>query len=330
MVKTLLNLGRASNLPTVWTNILAAAVLAQTNPLTTRQNTALYETSNQLYFQWANNSNASLIWFGTLLALSMMYLGGMFLNDAFDAQWDKNHNPSRPIASGEISEKSVWLLGTALIACAIILIGTQYQSYTKPHFTSTVTNDAPSQNNLFQDYYGWLAAALLAMCIIAYNVWHKRYAHSAFIMGGCRLGVYAIAALLLAQLTSHVVIAAFSLLLYIAGLTYLARLEQANKVTNLWPLLLISSPIFVAFWHGYRSLYFWFYLFGFCFWVHSRLNFIIGKKQANVKKCILGLLAAVPLVDGLMLASVDAYIPSLICLTVFLLLPTLQRWITAT
>ena len=54
-----LRLGRISNLPTVWTNVLAGALLAGGGLADVR---------------------VPLL----MLALSMFYLGGMFLNDAFD------------------------------------------------------------------------------------------------------------------------------------------------------------------------------------------------------------------------------------------------------
>ncbi|MFP3345375.1 hypothetical protein R0J87_23115, partial [Halomonas sp. SIMBA_159] len=38
-----------------------------------------------------------MLWAGCLLSLSLMYLAGMFLNDAFDANWDRHNNNARPI-----------------------------------------------------------------------------------------------------------------------------------------------------------------------------------------------------------------------------------------
>ncbi|MFT5162583.1 MAG: 4-hydroxybenzoate polyprenyltransferase [Alteromonadaceae bacterium] len=303
-IKTLLIVGRVSNLPTVWTNILAAAILAQAglNPTL------------------AGGYPEPVLWLGTLLALSTMYLGGMFLNDAFDADWDKQNNPSRPIAAGQISARTVWVIGIGLVLFSVIIIGYLYQSTLVQQYSI----------NRYQQHYGWLAGVLLASTIIAYNAWHKQFAHSAFIMGACRFGVYLVAALLLAELTFKVTLVALSLLLYIAGLTYLARQEHLNKITRLWPLLLLFSPVAVALLSGFDSLYFWLYLVGFVGWVVSRLRFVLGAQPPNVKACIGGLLAAIPLLDGLMLASVDALIPSLICLLVFFIIPGLHRWVSGT
>src|SRR5438552_1050327 len=70
--RTYLELCRASNLPTVWTNVLAAVVL----------------------------SGAAVLSVPALLAmvsLSLMYVGGMTLNDVLDVDEDRARKPSRPI-----------------------------------------------------------------------------------------------------------------------------------------------------------------------------------------------------------------------------------------
>lgn len=288
VMQALLTVGRVSNLPTVWTNVLAAAIIAQSELVASQ-----------------------LVWFMTFLALSLMYLGGMFLNDAFDAPWDKLNNPSRPIAAGQISASLVWVLGIGMMLIAVVLIGIFY---------------LPQANTLL----GWLAALSLAACIVLYNAWHKTFAHAAFIMGGCRFGVYVVAALLLAEPNIMVILAAFSLLLYIAGLTYLARLEHVNQIGGYWPLILLFSPVLVSVFVGFDDWFYWLYLLGFVGWVVTRLRFILVSEQVNVKACIGGLLAAIPLFDGLMLASVGAYWPSMICLLVFLIIPKLHRWVSGT
>ena len=91
MGKTLLALCRVSNLPTVWMNVLAAAVLAQTAPVW-----------SQVVF--------------LMIALSASYCGGMVLNDYFDRDYDAREQPFRPIPSGRISPDAVLGVGTALLA----------------------------------------------------------------------------------------------------------------------------------------------------------------------------------------------------------------------
>ncbi|MEX5611657.1 prenyltransferase, partial [Pseudomonas protegens] len=80
---TWLTLGRVSNLPTVWTNALAAARLAS-------RATTLAPPS-------------PLVWTLLLVALSALYLAGMLLNDLMDADWDQQHHNPRPIVLGLVS-----------------------------------------------------------------------------------------------------------------------------------------------------------------------------------------------------------------------------------
>ena len=55
--------------------------------------------------------------FGLLiLGATGLYVGGMYLNDACDAVWDRKHRPERPIPSGLIAEKTVWSLGIGMMA----------------------------------------------------------------------------------------------------------------------------------------------------------------------------------------------------------------------
>ena len=73
-----LRLSRISNLPTVWSNVLVGALLAG-GSLADRRLPLL------------------------MLALSLFYTGGMFLNDAFDRDFDAKHRPERPIPAGEVT-----------------------------------------------------------------------------------------------------------------------------------------------------------------------------------------------------------------------------------
>jgi len=301
-VKTWLTLGRISNLPSVWTNVFAAALLAQASVL-----------SNQTFAPLTSGPPITL-WLGCLCALSLMYLGGMFLNDAFDANCDREHANSRPIANGDVSVSVVWINGLSMLVLGVVLVGVLYQ------YRGESTGGA---------FWGWLAALTLALTITVYNAAHKLFSHSAWFMGACRLGIYVIAALLLAELTQALLLAAVSLLLYIAGITYIARNEHDNRLLSRWPLLLLFSPLAVGCYLGYQHIYFWLFAAGFCYWLVTRIK-LLNTPTPNIRGCIGGLLAAIPLFDGLILASINLVWPSLICLLVFFTLPKLQRWISAT
>jgi 4-hydroxybenzoate polyprenyltransferase len=93
-----LSLARASNLPTVWTNAVAAWAVAG------------------MALQWW-----PLLWLS--LAGSLLYAGGCTLNDAFDAKWDAARRPERPIPSGKLSAQEVWLVGLLELGLGLGLLG---------------------------------------------------------------------------------------------------------------------------------------------------------------------------------------------------------------
>lgn len=89
--RSYLLLSRVSNLPTVWTNVLAAAVVAVRSP-----------------------SRVAVV--HVAVAASLFYVGGMFLNDACDHRFDARHRPDRPIPSGDVSLSRTFLIGFTLMA----------------------------------------------------------------------------------------------------------------------------------------------------------------------------------------------------------------------
>jgi 4-hydroxybenzoate polyprenyltransferase len=96
-LSTLLRLGRISNIPTVWTNVLAASVIAGGEP---------------------NPGRMALI----ILAMSAFYVGGMYLNDFFDREIDARDRPERPIHAGEIRAGTVSSIGFGLLATGVALM----------------------------------------------------------------------------------------------------------------------------------------------------------------------------------------------------------------
>ena len=126
-LRTLLILGRISNLPTVWSNCLAG---------------------------WILGGSGSALRFILLCAgASLLYIGGMYLNDAFDAQFDQQHRRERPIPSGAISERAVWQLGFAWLALGLLLLSSL-------------------------GFATAFLALLLALTILLYDAIHKIFAFS--------------------------------------------------------------------------------------------------------------------------------------------------------
>ncbi|RJR32377.1 MAG: prenyltransferase [Desulfobacteraceae bacterium] len=92
-LKPYLALCRVSNLPTVWTNVLAAVVLS--------------------------GGGTVALFLLLLLSMSLFYTGGMCLNDLCDAEQDRIRKPFRPIPSGRISISSAMVLTAILFALGL-------------------------------------------------------------------------------------------------------------------------------------------------------------------------------------------------------------------
>src|SRR5262249_10189704 len=196
-LSTLLTLGRVSNLPTVWTNVVAGTVLAGG--------------------AWQSGRVAAV-----LVAASLLYLGGMYLNDYFDRAVDARERPGRPIPAGDVSAGMVAAIGSGLLATGVAVL-------MPTGFAATV-----------------IGLALVGL-IVAYDRFHKGNPVSPVMMGACRMLVYfAGGVAVTGDVPGPVVSAGLALLAYVAGLTYAARQESLDRVGNLWPLLVLSAPMFLA------------------------------------------------------------------------------------
>jgi|APTNR8051073442_1049403.scaffolds.fasta_scaffold01377_6 hypothetical protein len=94
-----LELSRISNLPTVWTNILAAWAVA---------------FGGFQYYQLGM----------LMLGGSFLYTAGMILNDVADVRFDRQFRPERPIPSGRVSLAAALVVTVVLLGCgAWLMIG---------------------------------------------------------------------------------------------------------------------------------------------------------------------------------------------------------------
>ena len=167
-------LARISNLPTVWTNVLAAVILAGAPPAAVMP---------------------------AIVAASLFYTGGMFLNDAFDAGFDARMRADRPIPAGDVSRAEVFAAGAALIAAGE---GTLWWAL----------HPGPA--------LAWGVA--LAAAITFYDVKHKGQSFGPVVMGLCRALVYAVAAAAaVGAVSAPVAIAGGVMWLYVIGLTWVAK-----------------------------------------------------------------------------------------------------------
>lgn len=97
-LKAYLDLCRVSNLPTVWTNVIAASLLSGSEP-------------------------RSAVLFLAAVAVSCFYLAGMALNDLCDREHDQLHRASRPIPSGRICPSHARACTVSLFTVGFLLLG---------------------------------------------------------------------------------------------------------------------------------------------------------------------------------------------------------------
>ncbi len=305
-----LHLARISNLPTVWTNVTAAWVLAHGPLLDVR-----------------------LAWI--LLAGSLIYTGGMILNDAADVKFDREHRKERPIPSGQVGVRSAWVVSCCLLFVGgVIAIG--YGA--NPQITG-----------------------LLLGAIVFYDLYHKRWEGSVIIMGSCRLLLYLMAASAVAPFSAvsqkgamyffgaewhyqtdflpagPMLVLPYALALgcYIVGITLAARMEHKNDnlpvATSLFAFALLYTPAIVCAMRfsatGGSPLQIG--VLGVFALLVAYATHTLRKGGPAIGQAVGWLLAGIAIVDALAIASVS--IP--LALGFVVLAPLLrlwQRWVAAT
>jgi hypothetical protein len=281
-LRTLLVLGRVSNLPTVWSNCLAGWWLAG-----------------------GENYKALPL---LLAGASFLYIGGMFLNDAFDVGFDRQRRAERPIPSGQITAAAVWKFGFAWLALGILLL-------------------------LWVGKVEGILGIILAVFILTYDATHKFITASPWLMGACRFWVYVIAGAAGADgLNGWPIACGVALALYIVGLSYVARRESFRGPIPFWPLLFLAAPVILAMFMncgkflppalvvsavmaGWTTYCVWPVFFG---------------SEANVGIIVSNLLAGIVFVDWLAVAPGGSRWLAVILLMLFGLTKLLQKFVPAT
>ena len=285
-LRTYLVLGRVSNLPTVWTNALAGTVLSMAVP---------------------GLSNGQM--FALLVSLSLFYLGGMYLNDAFDAEIDAAERSNRPIPTGKISVGKVWSMGWLMLIAATCV-----------GFSLGIK--------------AGLAGIGLGASIVLYDWLHKRTALSPVLMGACRFLTYFMAAFAAGDLPSAVLVGAVGLFAHVVGLTYAAKQEAYNRIGNAWPLVVLAIPALIGAWLSYHPLFVnvvaWALLGAYVLWTLWALRFLFRRKPGDVPRAVVSLIAGISLFDAVMIASVGATILAAFAVIGFLLTLLLQRVVPGT
>ncbi len=252
-LRTALVLGRVSNLPTVLSNALAGAAA----------------------------SGGALAAVGApAFGLTLFYVGGMYLNDAFDAPIDARERPTRPIPSGAASRPVVFAAGFLMLAAGLALA-----------LTSLVTA---------------ATGALLAACIVLYDAAHKGISVAPLIMGACRVLCYVFAAAATGGDVGAppLALGAAGLFLHIVGLTYAARQEGYDRIEAISPLAALAGAVVIALYLSRGSLLALFCAFALAGTVALALRLLLRRQQMGDSSRAVGLLiAATSLYDAALIAG---------------------------
>jgi 4-hydroxybenzoate polyprenyltransferase len=292
-LRTLLILGRVSNLPTVWSNLLAGWTL-----------------------NWGDFRPAPLALL--LTGGSLLYVGGMYLNDFCDAEFDARFCPQRPIPSGQISRRTVGSMAVLWFMTGFACL------FTLGPQTAAV-------------------ALLLIVAIVIYDFHHKGVPWAPLAMGTCRLLLYPLAAFatgpnVFGSFIFGVMAAAIAMGLYVAGITYLARGESRPQKPTRWALILLVLPIAFAFGvhaaltdplRPISAMSCVLFSALFLYWMAWMLVPFWRKTNLSLGRVVSGLLAGIVLVDMLLLTNMVGPL-GIVLAPLFGLALLLQRVIPAT
>jgi 4-hydroxybenzoate polyprenyltransferase len=191
-----MRLARGANLPTVWSNLLAAwAINAGAGPSLRW----MPEWTGMDFFNFT-----VMAWL--LIGGSLIYAGGCFLNDACDHEFDRQHRPERPIPSGDLTLSQVWLLGIGQMALGA---------------WSLIAGAGCS----------WEWTVGLLFCILAYDLIHKKTAWGILLMGGCRSLLWMTAGTAASGMSPAPLLYVWAIAVgaYVVGISWYARTESKTS-----------------------------------------------------------------------------------------------------
>lgn len=277
-------LGRVSNLPTVWSNVLAAWLLG------------------------GGGSVGRCLW--ALAGGSLIYVGGMFLNDACDVEFDRAHRAERPIPAGQVVAAAVWAAGFGLLLAGWVCFARLGMA-------------------------GMGFGLLLVVAVVAYDVVHKAVSFAPVLMALCRVLLFLAAGSAASEgIAGQTVWSALVLGLYVVGLSYVARRESAGGAMAYGPLLLLTAPLVLAAFtnptHAWGRAFVLMPVVIFAVWTLRCLSLLWrGGGAAGARAGVSGLLAGIVWVD--VVAVMPPGSPfGMLFLTLFVLSLLLQRVVPAT
>jgi 4-hydroxybenzoate polyprenyltransferase len=243
------------------------------------------------------------------LAVILLYMGGMALNDVVDLEVDRRQRPGRPLPSGRISPAAArrfaifCLLGgwavTALLGTTALLLG-----------------------------------SILAAAIVIYDMIHRLTATSVLLLGFCRGLVYLVSAAAANVAVDWSMAAWFAGALagYVTLLSLVARGEAAEGGGGWFGLSLLLPLVALAPLAGVQPQE-WLWtavaaalLIAWLLYCSSFLR----RRPPRIVAAILGWLAGISLIDGLYLALLQRPLLALVAGACFLLTSCAHRRILGT
>ncbi len=283
-----LRLGRVSNLPTVWSNALAGVALAGQSP-------------------WRVATLA------VAAGLSLAYVGGMYLNDAFDRAVDAREQPFRPIPSGLVAANTVFAAGFLLMLAGVAMLLLAAWGFGVPPAAVA------------------FAGLALAATVVTYSCHHKANPLGPLVMGACRMLSYVAAGLAAAAVPARPLLAAAAVALcYLVGLTFTAKREAAAAgFGSAWPLLFLAAPLAygAARAEGAAS---WLALAALAALVGCALWLLRRRRSGDIRRAVVAMIAGIALLDAMFLALAGRPEAAPLALACFVATLALQRWVRGT
>jgi len=137
-ISAILETGRVSNLPTVWSNVILGWVIAN-----------------------GENIQSLII---LCFAASLLYVGGCFLGDAKDVEFDTKNRPSRPIPSGILRRSSVWISGGLMLVLGLFGFTALHSSIVSSLYSSTLLTLSITVYALFHKKSPLIGLPLIGLC----------------------------------------------------------------------------------------------------------------------------------------------------------------------
>ncbi len=248
-LRTWLELTRLSNLPTVWSNTLTGLALGSVGPTVIAMSADEPESRVHYKTYWMSTVEGWAAVALLLVGLSLLYAGGMVLNDVVDASRDRDLAPGRPIPSGRVTRRAAgW-------AAAGTLGGGWLGVALAGWFAAAV---APGPGAGWWVAGGW--GLCLGLCIVLYDLLHAANPAACVLMGLCRGLIYVVGAAVGAGLVlgepwpweaavqPQTLLLATGLAGYVTAVTLLARREHGEagraQAGERWvPRVLLFSPL---------------------------------------------------------------------------------------